>query len=304
MSSSALKIVAAVAVVLALLLAVLGYNVSRNYAEKAQAAEVQTQTQAAQTLVVVALKPLAAYKPIERDDVRLVPTTVVPSNPYTNVEDVVKKVPLVDIDAGAPVTQRYFKEGNVLARIIPAGYQAVSVEVNDVTAVGGFVRPGDIVDVLLYLRGGGGVEQAQSRVLLEQVRVLAYEERIIDRPEGIKEDEEQRKRTRTRTAVLAIPDKDTTKLMLGVSLGELRLALRSQIATGEGEGADATATPGLPLSPEAQAAAAAKRIPDKAISAEELARIKPPPADARQAPPKPRVEVIRGSQRETVTTRE
>ncbi|HUP92218.1 MAG TPA: Flp pilus assembly protein CpaB, partial [Solimonas sp.] len=193
-----------------------------------------------------------------------------------------------------------FKEGNVLARIIPAGYQAVSVEVNDVTAVGGFVRPGDIVDVLLYLRGGGGVEQAQSRVLLEQVRVLAYEERIIDRPEGIKEDEEQRKRTRTRTAVLAIPDKDTTKLMLGASLGELRLALRSQIATGE----EASAASGLPLTAEAQAAAAAKKVPDKAISAEELARIKPPPADARQAPPKPRVEVIRGNERETVTTRE
>lgn len=297
MSSTALKVVAVVAVLLALLLAVLGYNVSRNYAEKAQQAEQKAQQQAEQTLAVVAMKPLAAYQPIKRDDVRLAPLTVVPANPYTNLDDVVNKVPLVDIDAGAPVTQRYFKEGNVLARIIPAGFQAVSVEVNDVTAVGGFVRPGDIVDVLLYLRGGAGVEQPQARVLLEEVRVLAYEERIIDRPEGIKEDDESKKRSRVRTAVLSVPEKDTTKLMLGASLGELRLSLRSQ----GGEAADSE----VALTPEQQAVADARKVPDKAISVEELARIKPPPVVAAgkpAAPVRPRVEVIRGSTRETVTT--
>ena len=205
MSSTTLKIVAVIAVLLAIVLAFVGFRISRDYAEQAQQAQQQVaQQEVKQTLAVVALKPLAAYRPIARDAVALVPVSVVPADPYDSIEDVVNKVPLVDIDAGAPVTQRYFKEGNVLARIIPPGYQAVSVEVNDVIAVGGFVRPGDIVDVLLYLRGGTGLDQPQSRVLLEGARVLAYQERIIDRPEGVQDDNNQR--SRQRTAVLAVAE--------------------------------------------------------------------------------------------------
>lgn len=286
MSSTTLKVVAVVSVLLAVVLAVIGFQISRNYAQQAQKAQQQVrQQEVQQTLAVVALKPLSAYEPIARDAVALVPVAVVPADPYGSIDDVVGKVPLVDIDAGAPVTQRYFKEGNLLARIIPPGHQAVSIEVNDVIAVGGFVRPGDIVDVLLYLRGTGGAGgsgEAQSRVLLEAVRVLAYQERIIDRPEGIKEDDKQRAASRVRTAVVAVPEKDSTKLMLGASLGELRLALHSQ-------------------NPDAATAAAETRpaaAPDKAISVAELSRIKPPPS---AAAPKPRVEILRGNAREVVT---
>jgi pilus assembly protein CpaB len=294
MSSTTLRIVAIVAVLLAIVLAILGYEVSRSYAQKAEAAQQQAQANAPQTLSVVALKPLAAYKPIARDAVALVPVSVPPANPYTSIDEVVNKVPLVDIDAGAPVTQRYFKEGNVLARIIPPGHQAVSVEISDVVAVGGFVRPGDVVDVLLYLRGGAGVTEPQSRVLLQQVRVLAYEERIIDRPEGLKGDDvEEKKRSRVRTAVLAVADADTTKLMLGASLGELRLALRAQATDTETAG-------GVPASDAAKAAAKANEVPDKAISVAELSRLKPAAAE-KKAPP-PQVEIIRGAKAETVTT--
>jgi pilus assembly protein CpaB len=301
MSSTMLKVVAVVSVLLAVILAVIGYQVSKGYAKKAEVVQQQTrQQEVKQTLAVVATKPLAAYKPIPRDAVALVPVSIQPADPYSNPEDVVNKVPLVDIDAGAPVTQRYFKEGNMLARIIPAGHQAVSVEINDVVAVGSFVRPGDIVDLLLFLRGGSGVEQPQSRVLLENVRLLAYEDRIIDRPEGLK-DEEKAQQRRTRTAVLSVPEKDTTKLMLGVSLGELRLALHSQAVEAAAE--TPVTADGLPLSPQAQAAAEARKVPEKAISLEQLARIKPPPAQVKRAPPRPTVEVIRGAQRETVTTK-
>lgn len=295
MSSTALKIVAVISVLLALVLAVLGYQISKSYAKKADEAQQQARQQKAeQFLAVVAVKPLAAYQSIARDAVALVPVSIKPADPYTNIDDVVGKVPLVDVDAGAPVTQRYFKEGNALARIIPPGHQAVSVEINDVVAVGGFVRPGDIVDLLLFLRGGAGMDQAQSRVLLEAARVLAYEERIIDRPEGIRDDDEAKRRSsRVRTAVLAVPEADTTKLMLGASLGELRLALHSQAAPvdASAEPADATKT-------------AARTRPEKAISLEELARLRgsagPGPATTTQAAT---VEIIRGAQRDAVSVK-
>jgi len=304
MSSTTLKIVTVVLVLLALILAGVSYRVFHSYAEEAQKATEDAKKQATpQTLAVVALKPLPAYQPIDRDSVGLVPVSVVPPQYFKSLDDVVKHVPLVDIDAGAPVTARYFKEGNVLAKVIPVGFQALSIEVTDIIAVGNFVRPGDIVDVLLYLRPnassstGAATEQAQSRVLLKDVRVLAYEERIIDRPEGIKDDKNGEPQHRQRTAVLAVPDADTTKVMLGISMGEIRLALHSQnpdVAKTEPTGEN-----GLPLSAKAIAARDASKVPDKAVTASELSRVRPSPKARNANPP---IEVIRGSKAENVGT--
>lgn len=303
MSSTALKIIAVVAVLLAVILAAVGYNYSRSFveqAEKAEKAEQQRAQEKPQTLAVVALKPLAAYKPIAKEDVALVPVAVLPASPYTSLDEVAGKVPLVDVDAGAPVTARYFADSNILARAIPEGFQAISVEVNDVIAVGGFVRPGDVVDVLLFLRGTGDVAQAQSRVLLKDVRVLAYEERIIDRPEGVEESKDQQ-RSRQRTAVLAVPEADTTKLMLGVNAGELRLALhaqKSEIETAEAETTEA----GLPLSAEAAAKEKAKEASGKAVGITELAKIKSGGSaggSGRAGPTGPTVEIVRGTSVQT-----
>jgi pilus assembly protein CpaB len=229
MGSTGIKIaaiVAALAAVLLGLLATTAYQRSARQAQTAQELIQQQKSKIPQTMAVVATKPLAAYQPIEAASVAVVPVAVAPANYFTSVEDVIKRVPLVDIDVGAPLTGRYFKEGNILARVIPPGYQAMSFEVNDVIAVGGFVRPGDIVDVLLYLRAGTGTT-AQARVLQEAAQVLAYQEHIIDRPEGLNT-ENQEARRRVRTAVIAVPEKDTTKIMLGISMGELRLSLHGQ----------------------------------------------------------------------------
>lgn len=304
MSSTALKIIAAVTVALALLLALVGYRVSRQYAENAEKATRDARA-APQTLAVVALRPLAAYKPIGRESVALVPVAVAPTDYYSSLDEVVGRTPLVDVDAGAPVTGRYFKEGNAVSRIIPPGHQALSVEVDDVVAVGGFVRPGDVVDVLVYLRTGSGVPQTQARVLLPRARVLAYEERVIDRPKGLKNEEaSDDRRRRVRTAVLAVPESETTKLMLGASLGELRLALHGQAPPGT------TASPVM-ASASTQALGVAsgapsiapENPPEKAITAAELAKLKAgaAPGKPQAEQERPKVTIYRGSQAQTVT---
>lgn len=286
MSSTALKVIAAVTVALALLLALVGYRVSRQYAENADKATQVAQTP--QTLAVVALRPLAAYKIIDKDAVALVPLAVAPTDFFTNLDEVVGRVPLVDVDAGAPVTGRYFKEGNAVARIIPAGHQALSLEVNDVIAVGGFVRPGDVVDVLVYLRTGSGVPETQARVLLPASRVLAFEERVIDRPQGLKAEEggSADARRRVRTAVLAVPETETTRVMLGASLGEIRLALRGQAQEGARIGA----------------AGPAEGV-DKIVTAAELGKLKVVLAanKPKVQESRPKVTVYRGSDVQTVT---
>jgi pilus assembly protein CpaB len=318
MSSSAAKLMAGIGLVLTLILAIVLYRVSHNYAETAQkpaasAAAGSDQPVVPKVLAVVALKPLAAYKAIGKDDVALVEVAVAPSDYFTSISQVVGKQPVVDVDGGAPVTRRYFGEGNLLARAIPAGYQAISVEITDVIAVGGFVRPGDMVDVLVYLRDGKDVDASQARVLLKQVRVLAYEERLVERPEGLTEADKKESAAganrsnqarRTRTAVLAVAETDTTRLMLGASQGELRLALYSQTPPGvEGEPIDAEATVagGLPASSDTLAQIESNKVPDKAISMQQLSRIKPPPAKQNSAPIQ--VPVYRAADVQTVAVK-
>lgn len=303
-SSTAAKVVAIVAILLTLVLAFVGYRVSRQYAESSERAQVQAQSQVTvaekqtpKILAVVAVKPLSAYKPIAKDDVVLAEITVAPRDYYTSLEDVVGKEPLVDVDQGAPVTQRYFAEGNVLAKSVPPGFHAVSVEISDVIGVGGFVRPGDIVDVLLYLRSGNDVEQAQARILLENTRLLAYQELLVDRPEGLKQEETpERGQRRQRTAVLAVPKNDTTRLMLGASMGELRLALHGL----PGNAADPNTPAALPVSEEALKAEAAKKVPDQAFTARQLSRVELPP-DKKRVMQVEKIVIYRGSQLESTT---
>lgn len=303
MSSSTLKLLAVAMVVLALIAGVAAWRLSSQYSEQARVAATQQaaarEAQKTRTLLVVATKPIVAFEPIPGDALAMASVEVAPNAYFTAVEDVAERTPLVDIDVGAPVTPRYFGAINQLARIIPEGSKAMSFEINDVVAVGGFVRPGDIVDVLMYVRGIGTDTTSQARTLLKEALVLGYEERIIDRPAGSEDAGNQRRRIRT--AVLAIPDKDVTRVMLGDSVGTLRLALHgAQVLDGdELPGADGE----LPLISEADDDTDAGKDevskPD-AITLAELTALKKAQDDKPRPPPRPAVYVYRGNDIETV----
>ncbi|HXG28479.1 MAG TPA: Flp pilus assembly protein CpaB, partial [Nevskiales bacterium] len=184
MSSTALKIMALVAFVLAIVLGLIAYRMSQTIVAPQPTAPAQGAGAAAQTMAVVAVRPLPAYAPVPGDAVALVPVAVLPEQYFTRTEDVVGKAPLIDVPTGTTLGPRHFREANTLVRSIPPGFQAMSLEINDVIAVGGFVRPGDLVDVLLYIRSTGReVEDSQARILLREARVLAYEDRILNEAE-------------------------------------------------------------------------------------------------------------------------
>src|SRR3546814_15461632 len=123
MSSTALKIFAAVSVLAAIILAAVGYRMSREYAQKSETAQQQVkQKEAEQTLAVVAVKPLAAYQPIARDAVALVPVSVKPTDPFKKLAEVVGKQPLIHVCAGAPVNQTFYRRGHVAGRARRGGY--------------------------------------------------------------------------------------------------------------------------------------------------------------------------------------
>ncbi len=326
-NSNAIRIVAIVLGLLAIILAIVGWRMSRSFAESAAKAQAQQPVAAApavpQILVVIATRPLAANVPIDRDAIVLAPVTIAPTEYFANVDDAIGRTPLIDIDAGAPVVPRFFKDANLIARGVPDGFRALSLKVDDVVGVGGFVRPGDTVDVLVYIKSvtntptgeKAGPDKSediptQARVLIRDIRVLSYEDHLVEPPKGLPDDKEKQAQAqgrRERTAVLAIPENQVTKVLLGSSYGELRLALHGTPATTAAE-ADASvpaisAVGSLPLSPEAKAKADAEAelAAAQIITATELTQLIAKGKKKGVRNEAPRIEIYRGSELKTVS---
>lgn len=329
MSSNALKAVAAGLVFMAVIMGFVAYKLTPGL----QSPPEQTQAQPAeldsdQVLAVIAVERITAYEPIKAESVVLAPIAVEPDQYYTDTRDVVGRIPLRDISMGIPVTDESFSAANTLAHAIPDKMRAMSLEISDVVAVGGFVKPGDIVDVLVYIRSSGRqVEDSQARMLLKKARVLAYEERLINAAAEDQEGDGQNQRRQQRTAVIAVPQEDTTRVMLGASLGELRLALRpaedisfkasadqfeqppGSTTPEEGEAPPETLAPrSRPESVQASAGSSDAKDSDKEdevepITLSELAGIKKKRSSstARRAPPRATIEIYEGPKRSTVT---
>ena len=327
MSSNLIKIIAAVFVLLAVFLAIVAYKMSHDAFDSATKTTQQALTQvpaAPQTQVVVATKPLLANEPIDRGSLKVVSMEIVPEKYYTSIDDVAGHVPPIDIDAGTPITPRLLGDDHQLARLVPPGYKAVSLTLTDVIGVGGFMRPGDIVDVLVYLHNdeSNKVSIIQARILLKDALVLASDDHIVSPPPGAQPNPNNPQQQRhERTVVVAVPDEEVTRVMLGVSLGEVRLALHGQnrdqtqvAATAPGTAAPATAAapPAAPAPtsvsggslPGGNAATPAKPgadqpLPDMPFTSAELAQLKPPhPASAKGVPQG--IVIYRGSKPSTV----
>lgn len=111
-----------------------------------------------------------------------------------------------------------------LSNMLGEGMKAVSIKINDVAGVGGFVMPGDYVDILLVVEERDADDRKKpklpgfSDLLLERVRVLA-----IDQSFDLKQ--EQPKLGNTVTVEVAIAD--AQKIALAQSIGKLSLVLRA-----------------------------------------------------------------------------
>jgi pilus assembly protein CpaB len=109
-----------------------------------------------------------------------------------------------------------------LSAVLTEGMRAVSIRVNDVLGVAGFVFPGDRVDILLTRSVEG---QSYVDVLLQSVRVLAVDQIA---------DESTENPLVVKAVTVEVDTKDAQKLTLAAGAGQLSLALR-QAASGTGE---------------------------------------------------------------------
>ncbi|AZO05622.1 MULTISPECIES: Flp pilus assembly protein CpaB [unclassified Mesorhizobium] len=113
-----------------------------------------------------------------------------------------------------------------LSAVLTEGMKAVSIRVNDVLGVAGFVFPGDRVDILLTRTANdSGVAKSFVDVLLQSVKVLAVDQVA---------DESKDSPTVVKAVTVEVSTKDAQKLTLAAGAGQLSLALR-QAAGNKGE---------------------------------------------------------------------
>lgn len=110
--------------------------------------------------------------------------------------------------------------GGGLAALLTPGTRAVAVRVDDVVGVAGFLHPGDNVDVIATLRADGGAGVASSRVILQNIRVLAVGKELDARAKGDKV-------VPATVATLMVDPDESERLALAAAQGKILLTLRS-----------------------------------------------------------------------------
>ena len=130
-----------------------------------------------QKQVVVSAKILPAGATIDRASVKLrsVPENLFPAGGFARVEDVLDRPVINPIQPDEPVVEARIAargSGMGLAPLIPPGMRAISVRVNDVVGVSGFVLPGMRVDVLVTGRPPN-LQDTVTRTVLQNIAVLS-----------------------------------------------------------------------------------------------------------------------------------
>jgi pilus assembly protein CpaB len=181
-------------------------------------------------VLIAAARDIRFGEPIRRDD--LVPQTwpadLVPTGAFDSA------TVLLGAEGTAPrrATQT-IREGDVvlaanvsefgasvtIGSTLSPGTRAVAIRVNADTAVGGFVSPGDHVDIVLT-QGRG--DTLRTGVILHDTRVLAVDQ-----------DTEARGARKARTITVEVAPRDSQRLVLAQEVGQLSLILRNDDAIGD-----------------------------------------------------------------------
>lgn len=150
-----------------------------------------------------------------------VPKPLLPDGVFTDPKQVVGRVSSQMIPKGMPVVPSLLApEGTPpgMVAMIQDGYRAVAIQVDEITGVGGFIKPGARVDVVMVVSGQGRNSNI-SRVILQNVEVLAVGQKTETSGQGA---------AVTRSVTVLVKPEEASKLHLASTKGKLRLAMRSQ----------------------------------------------------------------------------
>jgi pilus assembly protein CpaB len=258
---------------------VAGLFAARYVHKQIQSARVVTSAPTGQ--IVVAAERIRVGARLQRINLREVkwPADQRPKGSCARIDDCVDRPVVTPLVEGEPVLEDKLlpkEAGAGLAVALPEGQRAVSVRVDDVVAVAGFVVPGTMVDVLVTGDVPGG-NNSVTKAVLENVRVLAAGQKV-------EQDRDGKPQTVTVVTLQVDPEQANTLTMASTE-GKIHLALRNTIDTKEASPPPVYKTTlfsgGSPPAPPSNAR-----------------RVAPAPAPPK-APEPYVVEVIRGDKRES-----
>ena len=189
------------------------------------------EVEVARTQAVVATHPIAVGTLVTKDDLKLVAwpaATPVPGS-FTEIDKVVNRGIVVAVSENEPLTESKLApvgSGAGLPPTITEGMRAISVKVNEVIGVAGFVVPGTRVDVLVTAKGSSTTATTETRTVLSNVQVLTAGTRY-DQERATKEG----KAIPTTVVTLLLTPDDAEKLTLASEEGRIMLALRNPLDT-------------------------------------------------------------------------
>jgi pilus assembly protein CpaB len=188
------------------------------------------ETIAKSATLVVATAPLGFGTSIAEDKIAEIPwvSSDLPEGAFATKRDLLKdgrRVVLSQIDRNEPVLRSKITapgQRGSLSTLLDSGKRAVTVRVDDVRGVAGFILPGDRVDVaLIRMEASSAGSHSYSDVILQSVKVLAVDQVVSERPEQAS--------VIAKAVTLEVTADEAQKVLLATNIGKLSLILRQPI---------------------------------------------------------------------------
>lgn len=241
--------------------------------------------------VVVASNPLTFGTIVTADNVKEIPwlANVVPEGAFRKKSEMLaggRRVALSSIEVNEPILHSKVTgpgQRASLSLMVGEGKRAVTVRVDDVRGVAGFVLPGDFVDVvLIQAEVGTAKRESYADILLQHVKVLAIDQLANER---------QEQPTVAKAVTLEVTAAQAQKILLATNIGKLSLILRQPGEAGMEHSARVTETD---LSPHIS-----KAVNDRPVAAPPV----PVAAVRVRRPATATVAIVRNMKREDYTVR-
>jgi pilus assembly protein CpaB len=178
--------------------------------------------------VIVAKEEIPLGERITTEQLALapIPSRWVPEDAFNKMDEVVGRVTITPIGVRETITNMKLAPAGTaggLSAVIPKGYRAMTVKVDDVVGVSGVMMPGSFVDIVVIIvpmSQAGGTQGPISKIVLENIKVLASGAKI-DSPDN------QRQPSEVQAVTLQVTSEQAEKLVRAANEGRLQLVLRN-----------------------------------------------------------------------------
>ncbi|WP_168013224.1 Flp pilus assembly protein CpaB [Halomonas salinarum] len=173
--------------------------------------------------VVVTTLQIPFGSTVQASDLKMLelPPNAIPAGSFNSIESVVGRVSNQVIYPGEIVLEGRVAEhmgGSALAAVLEHGKRAMSVRVDDVVGVAGFLLPGNRVDIVSAKRDGGSNRSVKSETILRDIKVLAVDQIASQERDGP---------VIVRAVTLEVDPRQAEKLVEATQEGKVQLTLRN-----------------------------------------------------------------------------